>query len=310
MALNASSVRFGAALGSGYTRLAGSIAGSAGSWIARNGSGQNAVNSALSENNASGMLDTIQQNRDYNNQWSASQADQLRKWQEQQTQKAMDFNAEQAALNRAWQETMSNTAHQREIRDLKAAGLNPVLSAMGGNGAAVGSGATASVTVPSGAKGEADTSANSALVSVLGSMLSAQTQLEAQRISAETLRETNELTNATSQLIARIQGEYGLQQAHIHGQYGVTQSGISAQAARDAAATSAYGTMYSADQARRSSAYTNFANILNTGRTTATSRENVESTNRVTKFLGLLNSATSVLNSSRNIGGGIAGALR
>lgn len=155
----------------------------------------------------SDLFKLIQENTDKNNTWSAGQAQIQRDFQERMNNIAMEFNSLEAAKNRNWQEMMSNTAHQREVADLKAAGLNPVLSASGGNGAAVTSGATASGVTSSGAKGDTDMSANSALTSLYGALISAQTQMYNANLSAQTNLQIADMQRQSQMYAAQMAAE-------------------------------------------------------------------------------------------------------
>lgn len=201
-----------------------------------------------------------------NNAWSAGQAQIQREWQEQQNAKAMAFNQNEAAKNRNWQEMLSNTAHQREVRDLMAAGLNPVLSAMNGNGASVGSGSTAQGVTSQGAKGDTDTSANGAIANLLGSILSAQTQIEAANINAKTQEAVADKYTAMERIVSEISAEasrYGADKSAAASRYGADKSASASryhsdrsyEASRYGSDRSAAASMFGSSQAASASRY-------------------------------------------------------
>lgn len=83
----------------------------------------------------------------YKSDYAKDQEASSQAYQREAYQNELDrqFNSAEAQKERDWQTQMSNTAHQREMADLQAAGLNPILAASG-TGASATNGASATAT--------------------------------------------------------------------------------------------------------------------------------------------------------------------
>ena len=140
-------------------------------------------------------------------------------------------SAEQAQLGRDWSERLSNTQYQRAVEDMRAAGLNPILSASNG-GAGVPSPSIGTVdTGGTGAASDVTQSAMAALVNTNNMLLQSQTQLKSMAMS-----------NSASQYAAA----------------------LAASATTAAASMSASANIYSSDNAKEASMFSSRMNYRGT----------------------------------------------
>lgn len=130
----------------GYASIAGMGANMANAVSAEAQEAAMQYNAAQASNANAITAQYLEQQMAYN----SAEAAKAREYNTQMYERALADNRALAQESRNWQEMMANTAYQRAVKDMQAAGINPILAYSQG-GAAVPGGATASIGAPSSA---------------------------------------------------------------------------------------------------------------------------------------------------------------
>lgn len=154
---------------------------------------------------------------------------------------ANEMSAWEAERNRQWQEYMSSTAHQREVDDLRKAGLNPILSAFN-TGASTPKGGQASFENPYASSTEAAAGVNSALRMMTLENERLQMEKNLSAASADRERSQTELNKENIPVLAETTKELQTRQA--------ANSAQAIKSIQETSTSEALSRMYTAGAAR------------------------------------------------------------